>query len=154
MREIVLTQGKVALVDDEDYEFLNQFKWLYHNKGYADRNLPRVNSKQKRQSMHRLINNTPEGFETDHIDGNKLNNQRSNLRMATPSQNQWNTNKRINNTSGFKGVSWHKGTKKWQAKINFKGKRKYLGLFDTPEAASQAYESKAKELFAEFYRKI
>lgn len=88
----------------------------------------------------------------DHIDGDRSNNRFSNLRIATASQNAANAKRSATNTSGFKGVTWHKGAKKWMAQIVVREERKYLGLFDRVEDAHQAYVSAAREGFGEFAR--
>lgn len=88
----------------------------------------------------------------DHIDGNKLNNKIENLRQCTTNQNAYNSKKPITNTSGFKGVSWHKNRKTWQASIRVNAKLKYLGSFDTPELAHEAYKKSALDLHGEFAR--
>lgn len=121
MKEINLTQGKKAIVDDDMYEYLSQWKWCYSH-GYAIRQSSRVNGKQHTIWMHRQIMATPKGMETDHIDRNKLNNQYHNLRICTRSQNTMNTGVHVDNTSGFKGVTWHKRKLGWQAQIRVNGK--------------------------------
>lgn len=89
MREIKLTQGKFALVDDEDYEKVNRHKWYYHKEGYARRNSSRHDGKQKVLFMHNLIIDVPEGLYPDHRNGNGLDNRKENLRISTNAQNQW-----------------------------------------------------------------
>ena len=89
----------------------------------------------------------------DHIDENKANNNVKNLRWATRKDNSCNRGKQKNNTSGFKGVSFNKHTKKFESKISINGKLKHLGLFETAEEASRAYETKAKEIHGNFYYK-
>lgn len=157
MKEIPLTHGKVALVDDADYEMLIAMgKWHCNREGYAAKTVyaPTVNRvrRQITLSMHRLIMNTPDSLETDHIDRNKLNNQRSNLRICTKSENQGNVGNRKDNTSGYKGVSWSKGKKKWVAQISIKGKIKYLGQFINSTIAAKAYNAAALEYYGEFAR--
>tara|TARA_R110002012_G_scaffold318913_1_gene538124 strand:- start:589 stop:1128 length:540 start_codon:yes stop_codon:yes gene_type:complete len=89
----------------------------------------------------------------DHANGIKDDNRIANLRSCTDQQNKFNTSKQRSNTSGFKGVSWHKKTKKWQSRINLNEKQKHLGLFNCPKKASEVYEAKAKEIHKEFYNK-
>lgn len=146
-KSISLTQGKFALVDDEDYEYLNQWKWFY-NDGYAVRNSPRPHQTTIR--MHRVIAKTPDDMETDHINGNKLDNQSKNLRICSHSNNQRNTVKKSNNTSGYKGVSWDKSFKKWASSINIDGRRKKLGRFNDPVEAARAYDKAAFIYYGEF----
>lgn len=155
MKTITLTQNQFALVDDADYEFLNQWKWYAFragNKWYAARTSKRdsITKKQTTIWIHRVINNTPAGLDTDHVDGNGLNNQKSNLRSVTGSQNQGNTGKRRDNTSGFKGVTWDKHANKYTAQIRFNKEHIYLGLFTDPVDAARAYDSKALEIFGDF----
>jgi len=150
-RTIELTQGKVALVDDADFEWLNAFKW-YYDKGYAVRNIgtwPR----RKKERMHRVILGTPGGMETDHINGDKLDNRRGNLRVCSHAENLCNVGRYINNSSGFKGVAWHKQTAKWQARIMVNGHSKQLGCFDTAEEAAHAYDEACINLHGDFARK-
>ena len=149
-REIDLTQGKKAIVDDEDYEWLSQWKWYYAHTGYAVRNSPRVLGKHYMIFMHREIMHTPQGMDTDHIDGNGLNNLRINLRVCSHSRNLQNKGVSINNVSGFKGVSWCQANKKWRARIKASGKEKYIGYFDVAESAALAYDKAARELHGEF----
>ncbi len=149
--------GKFVQVDDEDYERVKQFKW-YCDRDYAMRKpyikgSGRKNQKCELIQMHRFIMGlTDSKIHIDHKDGNRLNNQRANLRFANQAQNAKNQKTRKNNTSGFKGVSWNKRDKKWEAYIKFNYKRIYLGYFKTKEVAALAYDKKAKELFGEFSR--
>lgn len=154
MKQIPLTQGKFALVDNEDYKWLNQWKWCARPDGYTcyvQRHSHRINGKPIHVQMHREILGLKRGDkrQCDHIDGNGLNNQRSNLRICTQSQNYF--NQRSNGgSSQFKGVSWNKGADSWVAYIKHKGKRFHLGYFDDETEAAIAYDSKAKELFGKF----
>ena len=139
VKEIALTQGKFALVDDTDYERLNKFKWFtkrYKNSCYAARNGNKRGDKLI--LMHRIILNTPEDMETDHIDGDGLNNQKSNLRVVTKKQNGQNQTKRQYKTSPLSGVCKAHGTK-WKARLVREGVCKHLGCFDTEEEAHLAY---------------
>jgi hypothetical protein len=157
MKEIPLTKGKVALVDDEDYEQVNAFKWhakLAQNNGrwYAERGIYLPNGKQSRQSMHRFIMGLDYGDprEVDHKDRiNTLDNRRSNLRV-TLNQNPQNRGIPKTNTSGFKGVSWSQQAQKWRAQIEAGGKSTHLGYFSTPELAAAAYDAAAIEYHKEF----
>lgn len=127
MREIKLKHGEVVSVDDEDFKELNKHKWCLNSGGYATRRL----NTHKSILMHRWINNTPEGFETDHINGNKLDNRKENLRTVTHSQNQLHSRLPKTNTSGVKGVVWDKKNKKWQAQLKVNGKNHFLGRYKT-----------------------
>ena len=155
MKEIELTLGKKALVDDADFEWLNQYKWSAV-KGtytfYAARSAKDENGKFKRVQMHREITQTPKGLQTDHADGNGLNNQRSNLRVCTIQQNQHNTTSHRDSSSKYKGVSWKKSGKKWLARIKINAERRHIGVYKTEIEAAQAYDKVAKESFGEFAR--
>ena len=152
MKEIILSRGEFALVDDEDYEWLNQWKWYKNNDGYATR-CAWIGHGYIRYYMHRVIMNTPKGMFTDHINQNRLDNRRSNLRVCNLVQNLANRPKNITNHSGAKGVSWHKCRKKWDAQIKYCGKYIHIGSFDSLEEASKAYQNKASELLGEFVYK-
>jgi hypothetical protein len=147
MKEILLTQGKIAIVDDEDFEWLSQWEW-YCGNGYAVRHDPK--NHDKRLWMHREILKTKDEMSGDHINHNKLDNRRINLRNCTHSENMRNQIKRINNSSGYKGVHFSKSTNKWMARITIKYFRKYLGLFSTPEAAARAYDSESSRLHGKY----
>ncbi len=146
-KSITLTRGKVALVDDADYERINKHKWYINENGYAVRTqwMP-----PKKIRMHREVMKTPDEMITDHINGDKLDNRKSNLRICNDSQNAANGRIRNTNTSGYKGVSWHKQNKKWRAYIVISGKQKSLGLYDTPREAAKAYNDAAQEIFGVF----
>lgn len=146
MKTIPLTQGKIALVDDADYELVMRFKWSAHcikGKFYAVTNSGRLH-------MHRLISGVP-GRNVDHKNGDGLNNQRFNLRPSTTSQNGMNRGKQRNNTSGFKGVTRSgKKTQPWMAQIKLNRKLIHLGCHKTAEAAARAYDVRASVLFGAF----
>ncbi len=152
MKEIKLTQGYFALVDDEDFEYLNQFKWQVFlkkngNTCYAQRSY----KKGKNISMHReILGLTDPKIQGDHIDGNGLNNQRYNLRTATHTQNQRNRKNFIKGTSKYKGVSWDKKNKKWIVRIRNGGKQIYLGHFLDEIEAAKKYDEMAKIYHKEF----
>ena len=157
MKTIALTQSKVALVDDQDYAWLNQWKWCankYKNKTriiwYALRAAPRKNGKQRTILMHRVIAARTRITDVDHRDCDGLNNQRSNLRPATRRQNLHHQCKQPGRSSRFKGVYWYKQTNRWKAQITINGKRKHLGYFVNEEDAARAYDRAAVEAFGEF----
>lgn len=154
MKKIELTQGKFTIVDDEDFEELNKHKWHYAG-GYARRNKRLENGKRKIVFMHRELMETPEGFETDHINGDRLDNRRSNLRIVTKEENQRNTKAR-KGVSRFKGVSYYK-TKRhktgyWIARIQVDGKVKKLGYFKSEIEAAKAYNRAALKHYGEYAR--
>ncbi len=154
-RYIPLTQGQVAIVDAEDYEELAKLNWQAHwdphaKTFYAVRQVWSGNGKWRTVFMHRVIMKAPKGEQIDHIDGNGLHDWRENLRIATFTENRWNVKANIRNTSGFKGVTLDKRYGKWNAAIRANGKRYYLGMFGTAEAAHAAYVAAAKEKHGEF----
>jgi hypothetical protein len=156
--EIPLTRGQVALVDAEDYERLNAFKWCATRnrvtaKWYAIRGVL-VAGKSTTIKMHREILLAPTTAQIDHQNGNGLDNRRENLRIATNAQNLFNRGPQRNNSSGFKGVCFHKQAQKWKAEIAFRGQRKHLGLFTTPEDAHAAYIAAATQLHGEFAKTL
>ncbi|MFW9874253.1 MAG: AP2 domain-containing protein [Candidatus Thorarchaeota archaeon] len=155
MKKIVLTKDKFALVDDEDFDYLNQWKWHALTKKkpntiryYACRTI-KENGKKKNIYMHRLLMNFPKNKQVDHSDHDTLNNQKSNLRTCTNAQNSYNQNKRIG-SSQYKGVHWYKQTKKWVARIMYNYKNISIGYFKSEIEAAKAYDEKAKKLFGEF----
>jgi len=158
MKEIPLTQGKVALVDDEDYERLSGYKWhakRYHRKSRdawcAARDLPRpYGGKQHTVRMHSDI--LPGAKEIDHADGNGLNNQKANIRPATRSQNLHNQRKVSGTSSRFKGVYWVASRQRWKAGIRLPDshRRLYLGMFSLEEDAAQEYDLAAVKIYGQF----
>lgn len=150
MKEISLTQGKITLVSDIDYSYLNQFKWYAAKMGrgfYAVREV-----KGKRVSMHRAIAERMgldiEGKDVDHKDTNSLNNQRENLRPATDAEQSRNTKPQANNKSGYKGV--YRVFNRWRATIKSNNATMELGSYATPEEAAHAYDRAARYCFGEF----
>jgi hypothetical protein len=139
---------KFAVVDAEDYECLSKYKWQAQRRKtafYAKRK-----SNYKAITMHGEILAPPEGMICDHKNHNGLDNHRSNLRLCTQIQNQYNRRATKNSTSKCKVVSWSKGTNKWQASIKANGHSTYLGYFDNQMDAAVAYDRRAGELFGEF----
>ncbi len=155
MKEIGLTQGKVALVDDLLCAYLLQFPWYAFKNGHHWYALCKFkeNGRWRNLYMHRVILGVGEGVHVDHWDGNGLNNTRLNLRVATKSQNNWNSNKRQNSTSSqYKGVHWDRSSGKWLAQIRQYSERMYLGAFEIEGDAAMAYNRAAIERFGEFAR--
>lgn len=149
MKTIMLSNGKGCMVDDDDYEYLNQFQWHEAKNRRKTTYARRRKYNQNNLLMHRVIMN-PEKFQVDHIDGNGLNNQKSNLRICTPAQNSANQAKSINCLSKYKGVTVQAGHKKWVAKICKNYNKIYIGQFNTEEDAARAYNNAAIEMFGEF----
>lgn len=149
MKRIVLTQGKVALVDDEDFERLNQFKWYakkHRNTFYAGRNSPWINGKHYQIMMHwEIIGRPPKGMMSDHCNGCGIDNQRSNLRFVTNRQNQQNM-RNTNKSSRYPGVSWFKARKKWRVQIKINGIQKHLGLFTDEYEAFEVYRQTVNDI--------
>lgn len=146
MKRIKLTQNQYAIVDNEDFEYLNQFKWYARNetnKYYAARHGNIGINKYKKIRMHREIINASETEYVDHINGNTLDNRKSNLRTCTSSQNSMNRGKSKNNKSGYKGVYLDKRNNSWYAQICTKGKRYTVSCFKTKIDAAVAYNELA-----------
>ena len=143
-----------TFVDDGDFDWLKQWKWHLH-EGYVCRNIYIKRSGKKhpkfdRIFMHRLILKTPKEFYTDHINKNRLDNRKENLRIATKSQNGMNKFKQKNNTSGYKGVYQHKQSHQWQARIGLNGKSIFLGLFRNIKEAALMYNQAARKYHGKF----
>jgi hypothetical protein len=147
MKKISLTQDKFVLVDNEDFEWLIRWKWKDNGIGYA---VTYIDGKTIR--MHRMIVNATTGKEVDHINGNRLDNRKINLRECTKSQNHMNNFLQKNNTTGYKGVSLFKRVNKYRAYIKKDNKEIHLGYFNNPKDAAVAYNEAAKEYFGEFAR--
>jgi hypothetical protein len=148
---IQLTQEKQTIIDATDVDLVSKYNWHF-NKGYAKTNIPAGSYKQSGMRLHRLIMAAPEGMEVDHINMDKLDNRRSNLRLATASENQRNRTAYATNTSGYKGVIWHKEAKKWRARIVCGGRKISLGMYLTKELAYAAYCDASKKLHGDFSR--
>ena len=154
MTKIILSENKSALVDSQDYEYLNQWKWYCSQYGYAVRRGARDDfGKRKTYFMHRVVNKTPDNLHTDHKNGDRLDNQRANLRNATQQQNNWNkSTQNIKNpgTSRYKGVSLYKRTGKWCSAIKINGRLSHLGSFDCEFDAAKCYDVHAVKYRGEF----
>jgi hypothetical protein len=142
MKPISLTHGQVTIVDDDDFERLNLVKWFACKRGnvfYAERNIRNDKGKRQTSGMHRHIIDCPHGFQIDHIDGDGLNNRKSNLRIVTQRQNLQNLH--IKKTSKYPGVYWHTRSKGWRMHIRIPGRKhqKDVSGFKTEEEAYERY---------------
>jgi hypothetical protein len=149
VKEISLTGDKFTLVDDEDFEYLNQFNWFAdkHRTKIRDVFNVKTNINRKIVLMHRLIMNPKKDLIVDHINGDNLDNRKTNLRIVTHRQND--QNKHYKRTSKYPGVNWSKQNKKWLAQIWIDGKNKYLGSFISEKKAFKAYKKAVHELIGE-----
>lgn len=151
MIEVPLTRGLVAIIDAADADLiLGMGKWFAHvspRSSYALRNVTRPDGSRRRIGMHNVITGWPM---VDHINGDGLDCRRANMRAASRAQNNRNAQRRTDNTSGYKGVSWHGQRNRWRAQINNAGRRTYLGLFADPADAARAYDTAARQHFGEF----
>ena len=152
MKHLPLAKGLFALVDDEDFGRCAQFRWYVGRMGYGMRGARKIDGSITTQSLSRFIMNAPDGTHVDHIDGNRLDNRKVNLRFCTNQQNGCNRGKNKNNKSGFKGVSWNENASKWMATIRFNYKQIHLGYFTDVLDAASAYASAAKKYHGEFAR--
>ena len=151
MKRIALTQGK-AMVSDQDYTYLMQWKWQVSSDGYAKRDVAR-NGRKRRVYMHRIITqraNKGAKPQVDHWNHNRLDDRRRNLRPATKQENMANRGPQRNNTSGYKGVYWDKSRLLWLAAIKVNGQMKFLGRWPTRKAAARAYNKAARIYFGDY----
>lgn len=145
-RWLPLTRGKFTLVDVADYDDLVKFNWHFDGSGYA---ATCTGLARDHVRLHRaLLGNEPKMV--DHINGDKLDNRRCNLRPVTATQSVWNTRKRRHTRSKYRGVDYHRHNKKWRARLRSNGIMHYLGYFDTEEAAARAYDVAAAADRGEF----
>jgi hypothetical protein len=153
MKKIPLTQGQYAIVDDQDFDWLMQYKWHANwDTGahqFRARRSQWINGKIQKLFMHRQLLGFP-NIDVDHVNGDPLDNRRSNLRICTPSQNQHNSKLPITNSSGFKGVYWQKQAKKWRAVIKLNHKSYHLGFYSSALEAACAYDGAARVLHGQF----
>jgi hypothetical protein len=152
---VPLTRGFVAQIDASDLHKVAGFNWFAVVQSYtvyAVRRVSGVKGRGSKISMHRQIIGATNDVQVDHVDLNGLNNRRENLRIATPQQNCFNRRKTRANTSGFKGVCWNRKSRKWQAGIRINRRSVHLGLFETIDAAYNAYCQAANQYHGEYAR--
>lgn len=154
-RRISLTRGKYAIVDDDDFRWIRDYKWYFGGGGYPARGIDAGNDNVITVYMHRLIMKARNEEKVDHRNGNTLDNRKVNLRMATTSQNGANSRKsgkRSGRTtsSRYKGVCWVSSQKRWRAYITVNKKRHHLGRFTDEKEAAKAYDAVALYHFGEF----
>lgn len=151
---VTLTRGYEAIIDAADIPLVEGWNWTAFVTTwtvYAMRWQP-SGSKQSSLKLHRVIMDAPRGVKVDHINSNGLDNRRANLRLATDSENARNSRRRSDNTSGFKGVTRCKESRRWIAQISDRGGSRHIGRFDTPEAAHAAYLEAAARIYGDFAR--
>lgn len=151
---IELNTGDTVLVDAEDFERVSAYHWYKDDAGYARTNMWENGRKSAAPRMHRFILGvTNRKAHIDHINGDKLDNRKENLRVCSASNNAMNRGRQSNNKSGYKGVIYDKERDKWRAEITVNKKRMYLGRYETVEEAAEAYR-KAAELYHGEFAKV
>ena len=150
MASVFTNSGKEILIDEEDLAWATQFTWYVTDTGYAYRSV-RVAGKSKNIRMHRELLSATKGVDVDHINGNRVDNRRTNLRLCSRSNNLKNkTKRRCDNRSGITGVFQHKQTGKWAVQIQVDGKPRHVGLFATLDEAKVARKDIEAKLYGEF----
>lgn len=146
-KKIYLSNGKYSLVDEEDYDLLMQHKWHYSNSGYASKRFSK-----KTVSIHRFVMDkylTADNLVIDHINRNRLDNRKSNLRVCTTQQNCW--YRKTKAKSGYRGVYWHNRSNLWYSQIRDKDSKKiHIGMFNNVVDAAKAYDVYSKKLHGDF----
>jgi hypothetical protein len=149
LKRVPLTKGKEAVIDAEDFDLVSQFSWHCSTNGYAcAREKGRRQDPRKQVWMHRLIAQTPEDMFTDHANGDKLDNRKTNLRLCDKQQNAANSKLRSDNTTGYKGVVKVKSG--WRAEIWLNGKHQHIGIYNSIKEAATAYMEAANKHFGEY----
>lgn len=145
---IPLSRGKVTLIDADDFDKVKDFQWHVQNR---PRPYAKMTSRDKKQVyLHRVITGAKAGQIVDHINGDRLDNRKRNLRLVTPAQNNWNQRKHKNNTSGFSGVFLQRKTNKFEAAIKHRTHSRHLGTFDNPYEAAVSYDMAKAEIAGEY----
>ena len=148
MKEIILTQGKIALVDDEDFEYLKWYRWHTLKSQSKSNLIPNYYARNISMGlMHRTILNPPDNMEIDHINGDTLDNRKENLRIVSKRQNL--QNHHSPKSSVYPGVCWHKRQNKWISNISINGVKKHLGMFEYEKEAAEAYVHACKTIVKE-----
>lgn len=149
---IPLTQGYEAIIDAADVGLVEQWNWYALVAPHTVYAIRRDADTRRTVYLHRALLNAPASLEVDHVSCDGLDNRRTNIRLATASQNQHNKRIHQKNASGFKGVSWHASTKKWRARICLNKKSMHLGVFPSADLAHQCYAAACAELHGDFGR--
>lgn len=150
MKKIKVGKDKYAIVDNEDFSFLNRVFWRVNKDGYARTTFQVKSGVRKDITMHRLILNPYTENQIDHINNDRLDNRRQNLRVCLLKENVFNRSKGKGKSSQYKGVGRYKRTGQWQARICFEGKLMHLGMFEKEEDAAEAYNKAAKKYFGKY----
>lgn len=151
MRLIPLPHGRAAIVDDDDYEAVAGWHWSWSpSKGYACRSVLKKNGGSTTLYLHRILVAAPPGAMVDHINRDRLDCRRSNLRFVTWAQNSMNSSLRRDNHAGFKGVIFRRDSGKWRARIYLGGRHRHLGTYATAAEAAAAYDGAARRYFGEY----
>lgn len=153
-RRIELTRGKYAILDPEDFESLNQYRWHCTNFGYARRTGSKRSEKGRKRvaiGMHNVVFPVPEGMTVDHINRNRLDNRKANLRAATREENTWNRKfVKKGSKTRYTGIHWNKKVKKWNVRLRVEGRRKSFGYYADEVEAAKVYDRVARKYRREY----